>query len=194
MSGYEASSLSDVEAILEGADTAEEVYHETLPYSARAVAAVAASRGFTGGTINEPLEIEVTDPTTTALTIRLPAEAGNEDFPQLVVLDENGVSLVRLFADGGLNIDASTWGGVFNLSLSSNRDFTIFSGGVVALRVLGGFARLKPIITQTSAPDDLTLASGEVALWFDQTDGAAKLKIKGKSANGTVVSGEVALA
>lgn len=45
-----------------------------------------------------------------------------------------------------------------------------------------------------AAPADASLSAGEVALWFDQTNGAAKLKIKGKSADGTVVTGDVALA
>jgi hypothetical protein len=44
-----------------------------------------------------------------------------------------------------------------------------------------------------SAPADGDLAAGELALWFDQTDGAAKLMIKAKSADGTVAVGEVAL-
>lgn len=44
------------------------------------------------------------------------------------------------------------------------------------------------------APADADLAANEMALWFDSTNGAAKLMIKGKSANGTVVTGEVALA
>lgn len=47
---------------------------------------------------------------------------------------------------------------------------------------------------KVAAPADGELAASEVALWFDATNGAAKLKIKGKSANGTVVTGEVALA
>lgn len=47
---------------------------------------------------------------------------------------------------------------------------------------------------KTSAPADAELSASEVAFWFDDTDGAAKLKIKGKSADGTVVTGEVALA
>jgi hypothetical protein len=46
---------------------------------------------------------------------------------------------------------------------------------------------------KNSAPADAELAAGEVALWFDSTNGASKLKIKGKSANGTVATGEVAL-
>lgn len=44
-----------------------------------------------------------------------------------------------------------------------------------------------------TAPADGDLAAGECAFWFDQTNGAAKLMIKGKSANGTVVTGQVAL-
>lgn len=47
--------------------------------------------------------------------------------------------------------------------------------------------------TKHSAPSDASLAAGDLSIWFDQTDGAGKLKIKGKTANGTVVAGEVAL-
>lgn len=43
------------------------------------------------------------------------------------------------------------------------------------------------------APTDGALNAGECGLWFDQTNGAAKLMIKAKSANGTVVSGSVDL-
>lgn len=45
-----------------------------------------------------------------------------------------------------------------------------------------------------AAPADADLVAGKCMFWFDSTNGAAKLKIKGKSANGTVVAGEVALA
>lgn len=46
----------------------------------------------------------------------------------------------------------------------------------------------------TTAPADADLNSGEVAIYFDSTNGAAKLKIKAKQADGTVRTGEVALA
>jgi hypothetical protein len=46
----------------------------------------------------------------------------------------------------------------------------------------------------TTAPADADLVSGEVAIYFDSTNGAAKLKIKAKQADGTVRTGEVALA
>jgi hypothetical protein len=47
---------------------------------------------------------------------------------------------------------------------------------------------------KTAAPADGELAAGELAWWFDSTNGAGKLKIKAKTADGTVVTGEVALA
>lgn len=51
-----------------------------------------------------------------------------------------------------------------------------------------------PITKVNAAPADGDLSAGECSWWFDSTNGAAKAKFKGKSANGTVVSGEVALA
>lgn len=56
------------------------------------------------------------------------------------------------------------------------------------------FKEGAPVTAQHVAPADGDLSSGEVALWFDQTNGAAKLMVKGKSANGTVVSAAIALA
>lgn len=46
---------------------------------------------------------------------------------------------------------------------------------------------------KTSAPADADLATSEVAIWFDNASGAAKLKIKGKDSGGTVRTGEVVL-
>lgn len=44
-----------------------------------------------------------------------------------------------------------------------------------------------------TAVADADLYAGSVSLYFDATNGAAKLRIKGKSANGTVVTGTVNL-
>lgn len=44
-----------------------------------------------------------------------------------------------------------------------------------------------------AAPADANLAAGDMAIWFDQTNGAAKLMIKAKQADGTVRTGSVAL-
>jgi hypothetical protein len=46
---------------------------------------------------------------------------------------------------------------------------------------------------KTTAPADTDLAANEMAIWFDSTNGAAKMMIKAKQANGTVVSGNVSL-
>ncbi len=47
---------------------------------------------------------------------------------------------------------------------------------------------------KNAAPADADLNAGEIAFWFDSTNGAAKLKVKAKEAGGTVRTGEVALA
>lgn len=46
---------------------------------------------------------------------------------------------------------------------------------------------------KNAAPADAELAAGEMAMWFDSTNGASKAMFKGKSANGTVVTGSVTL-
>lgn len=43
------------------------------------------------------------------------------------------------------------------------------------------------------APDDTELVAGQCIIWFDKTNGSAKLMVKAKTANGTVVDGELAL-
>ncbi|SES47256.1 hypothetical protein [Rhizobium sp. NFR03] len=48
--------------------------------------------------------------------------------------------------------------------------------------------------SKTSAPADADISTGEMALWFDSTSGAAKLMIKAKDAGGTVRTASVALA
>lgn len=45
-----------------------------------------------------------------------------------------------------------------------------------------------------AAPADAELAAGELSLWFDQTNGAAKFMVKAKQADGTVRTGSLALA
>jgi parallel beta-helix repeat protein len=44
-----------------------------------------------------------------------------------------------------------------------------------------------------AAPADIDIAAGEMAVWFDQTNGASRMMIKAKQADGTVRTGQVAL-
>jgi hypothetical protein len=46
----------------------------------------------------------------------------------------------------------------------------------------------------TTVPADDALVASELLLWFDDTNGAAKLKVKAKQADGTVKTASVALA
>lgn len=48
-------------------------------------------------------------------------------------------------------------------------------------------------LTAQAAPADVDINAGQVFVYFDSTDGAAKIGFKGKSADGTVVAGNVAL-
>ncbi len=63
-------------------------------------------------------------------------------------------------------------------------------GGILSRVSAGGYF----ITSRNAAPADAVLAAGDLAHWFDSTNGLSKVKFKGKSANGTVVTGEVALA
>lgn len=59
---------------------------------------------------------------------------------------------------------------------------------------LGGFNKDGYFITKkNAAPADGDLDASELALWFDDTNGSAKLMVKAKQADGTVVTGNVAL-
>ncbi len=46
---------------------------------------------------------------------------------------------------------------------------------------------------KVAAPADAELVAGEMALWFDATNGAGKLMVKAKTANGTVATAAMAL-
>jgi hypothetical protein len=140
------------------------------------------------------------------------------DAAQLMVKDGEGATLAEIYAlaigsDGSSNV-ALRRGGNANVELSSgdgwgqvsasdqvdqSLHFIAQDGIDLAIFRGGGANRLRVspngylVVMVTAAPADAELAAGQVALWFDATNGAAKLMIKGKSANGTVVTGEVAL-
>lgn len=60
---------------------------------------------------------------------------------------------------------------------------------------LSGFTENGYFTTRkAAAPADAELSAGEVAIWFDPTNGAAKVMFKAKETGGTVRTGEVALA
>lgn len=61
--------------------------------------------------------------------------------------------------------------------------------------VLSGFSENGyPFNRKNSAPADAELSAGEVMLWFDSTNGASKLMVKAKQADGTVKTANIPLA
>lgn len=71
------------------------------------------------------------------------------------------------------------------LALDSSKNVTT----VAALAIKGG-----TIVVQThSAPGTGNLVAGDAAIWFDQTNGAGKLMVQAKTADGTLVAGSVTL-
>lgn len=113
----------------------------------------------------------------------------------------SGGSMSRLEAnkDGDINITPATAGG-----LSLYADNGAADGSILILaennfgediRIFGNvFFRGAIVAKSNSAPADADLSNSSCAIWFDATNGAPKLMFKGKQANGTVVTGEVALA
>lgn len=49
------------------------------------------------------------------------------------------------------------------------------------------------LVTALAAPADGAIAAGQAFIWFDDTNGAGKLMVKAKTANGTVATGSVTL-
>lgn len=101
---------------------------------------------------------------------------------------ESEIQAYFLDGDGnGLNIDSTdqvqlSIAGTFILNAKPSK-FLIGPNADVPL-IIGG---------PHAAPDESVLRAGDLSFWFDDTDGAAKLMLKGKSANGTVVTGSVNL-
>lgn len=92
----------------------------------------------------------------------------------------------HFIAYGGGNFDIRTdTSVVYPIYVTNSNDKKIFllrkEGGVI----FGG---------EGTAVPDSDLSNGGFGLWLDPTNGATKLMIKAKSTNGTVVTGNVALA
>lgn len=196
------SRIDEINTILDnlgGGATYSQVEYALRDYEQREVLEVLADRSlsetFNGGTITEPLEINVADNTEKPLLITTPDVVFQLDpaggnymeldiygvgfSPYLVLAEQGQVSTVSLNLGG--DGEAISRGGNFQ---------AITSAGAHVAEV----GQRGVVISRNTAPANGDLVAGQVALWFDKTDGAAKLKLKGKSANGTVVQGEVALA
>lgn len=58
---------------------------------------------------------------------------------------------------------------------------------------IGSFSPAGLFLVTTTVPADGSLSAGDCTLYYDSTNGAARLLVKAKSADGTVVTAEVPL-
>lgn len=130
--------------------------------------------------------------------ITLSLEAGPAQVQDLISAADSAQDIVFTVTEEGRVVISSSDTTLAPLSveplnaLDADVDLVLLS---VAGVIVGGYSRNGYWWTRkNAAPADAELASNEMALWFDATNGAAKLMVKAKSANGTVVAGSLALA
>jgi hypothetical protein len=144
----------------------------------RAMTVNGTAESFFGGAIKtNSKNIDAQDGILSAKSI-VAGVAGSGAQGRLTVLSNADTALVSTFQQfsGSQSGDMARWA---------------TSGGTPLSRVSGqGFIMTR----RNAAPADGDLASGEMAIWLDSTNGAAKFMVKAKQADGTVRTGNVALA
>lgn len=179
--------------------TTDEVLESTLTrdFSAREIAAAAVTRGGGAQTLQQVL---TAGNDAGGLNI---SNVGVLTALDVVATDDVQVAGTFSAANGNVAIQPSgdcafaTDGNAFDVqtdegTVSFEADlFTFDAAGTAGLfRVT---SQSLVFAGPNAAPDDGQLLPGWFALWFDSTNGAAKLMIKAKQANGTVVTGQISL-
>jgi hypothetical protein len=184
----------------------------------------ASSHGsaFNGGTITTPLVVAPSDPSAIPIKITPAAGATAAATDLIEIYDDAGnligywdargnveadpaaaaTNVTQAFTSKGAGrFDASTANGAELAARPASSTYMQAASGQRAEVTVSGAARVPfavaadaVLVLVTGAPADATLAASELALWFDPTNGAAKLMIKAKQANGTVVTASIALA
>ncbi len=211
MSFYDV--ISERLAGLTGASTPVEARDALNEFNVRDIEAVRVSEGGGGGPPATPnLETVLTEggdaagQTISGLGVLASSidlyenadSTGSEFLVQPGMTEVSGAHVITLYNhDGNRIIDyqAETAGLTLRNSgnvrtLQAQPDGYTYLGLNLTAHVLPGGAY---VTRQHVAPADGDLNAGDMAIWFDQTNGAGKLMIKAKTANGTVAVGEVAL-
>jgi hypothetical protein len=149
--------------------------------------------GFNGGTISGQLVVAPTTDPSGYLTIIGPS--GSPSGRLLDIVPFAGAAEVFVSATGALEIRPPNADVALTVrgDTSGTNPVAVFNnnGSTRTVKVLSdGYLMFNAHV----APADAALAAGELALWFDQTNGAAKLMVKAKQADGTVKTAAVALA
>jgi hypothetical protein len=112
------------------------------------------------------------------------------------VSDIDGNTLFDIEADGAVSVvpPSGSLANPFRVMTEAGAyAFYVEPSGIVHLQASRVTATGAVVIRATAAPGDGELTAGDMALWFDETDGAGKLMVKAKTANGTVRTGSVNL-
>lgn len=128
----------------------------------------------------------------------------------VIAANTGATSALSLFVQGSGVVDGaaqSLFQGTVSIGLGRANDVGFIvraaaapAGDLIQLKdstaaILSRFNKAGYFMTKkTVVPADADLTNGELALWLDPTNGAAKLMIKAKQTDGTVRTGSVALA
>jgi hypothetical protein len=108
-------------------------------------------------------------------------QAQDGDGNDVVAFSDDGSALLEMREAGsGFFVRDVVNGNIFALDLDT------------ATQVLATAYALAT--SRNAAPADASLAAGQAALWYDSTNGASKLMVKAKQADGTVKTAAIALA
>lgn len=160
---------------------------------------------FNGGAITNQLTIDDSDGDTPLVLQRNALTAGGT----MAVLDDGGFESVTVLTGNDL-LDLSDSGSGTEYSFprdghttfrdSDGNGYFTWNGAVLQLGLGGVFVKHSTdtgwsyvAISARTEPPNALISNRQMLLWFDPTNGAAKLMIKAKQNDGTVVTGEVAL-
>jgi hypothetical protein len=171
---------------------------------------VTPAGAFNGGTITNELVIDTGAATDQALELQgtrtTELDVLKIDYPHMAleidsggfteITSDNGATLVlKATADSTALLGLTNEPTVSSVLMDAEPGGAVVqvtgAGGTVAA-ALDGFQGV--LIAVPTAPADANISVGAAYLWFDRTNGASKLMVKGKSANGTVVAAAIALA
>lgn len=145
---------------------------------------------FNGGTITRELTVDRSGDTSGGNLLELTAENATAGSGIDLFVDAYGDLSITGKAGNSAAVTVQTDPTTGQGSLASAGVSFLDSAGVT----LASLDARGVGINVHAAPADASLLNGECVVWFDDTNGASKLMIKAKSANGTVVTGSVTLA
>lgn len=164
---------------------------------------------FNGGTITGPVKIDMgTD--AVQLTIE-PIDGANENTVEIQTADGPAIASIYVEDDDAtIHVDGGSGTGGASLQATADGGTVLATGPTHSVSLDGATASSKIsagtgatpsefvvnplgylLIATNVAPADNALVANQMAIWFDPTNGAAKLMIKAKQADGTVKTGSV---